>query len=183
MPGSPWRVGERGLRKAKILTEPVNKKYRVKAKEQQNLGFDCSFILSGEKRFSPLPPGKFKPRRQNCSFLLRRRTCALSFCLVNFHGFCSVRRAPFEIQVDCIGRASGDADFANYASSRMEGEFLLFLVDGNRIGRTTQSANSAKHAFFIVKRDMASGILEGLSYLNRVEPRCRTTEKILYNGG
>jgi hypothetical protein len=102
---------------------------------------------------------------------------------MDFRRFLIERRAPFENQVDCITGTAKDTDFAHYASGRIKAEPFRFLIYGNRIGGTSQSASAAKRTLVIVKGNLASGIIERLPHLNRIEPRCRTTEQILQDGG
>lgn len=103
--------------------------------------------------------------------------------LMNLHRLSGKRRAPFENQVDCIAGTAKDTDFAHYAASGLKAQRFVFLIDGNRIGGTSERAHTTKRTLIIIKGNVASGILERLSHLDRVESRCRTIQQIPKDGG
>jgi hypothetical protein len=114
---------------------------------------------------------------------LHWRTRLFPSRLMNLHRLSGERSTPFVNQVDCIAGTAKDTDFAHYAPSGLKAQRLVFLIDGNRISGTSESAHTTKRTLVIIKDNVASGILERLSHLNRVEPRCRTIQQIPKDGG
>jgi hypothetical protein len=147
-------------------------------------GLKANLQSSGSKRKTPRTESAAVPGGNATVLLafLHWRTRLFPSCLMNLHRLSGKRCTPFGNQGDCIAGTAEDTDFAHYAASGMKAQRPAFLIDINRIGGTPESAHTTKRTLLIIKDNVASGVLERLSHLHRVEPRCRTIQQIPQDG-